>query len=364
MTRISQSTIEAVFNTMDIYDTVSEFVSLTKKGVNYTGCCPFHDEKTPSFSVSASKQIFKCFGCGKGGNAIQFLMEKNMSYPEAIKHLANKFNVSITYDESSKEKEEENEKLEQAEKVLIAAERKYIEFINSENGNDAKNYLINSRGYDRETIIDWRLGFAPKGNVIRKIASEKGIISACVDAGIINTKDGNTYDVQQGRIIFPIHNHLGKLVGFGGRILDENDAKTYAKYLNTKETILYNKSAVIYGLYKSAKAIKENGFAILVEGYTDVISFHKANADMTVATCGTALTDAHAKLLKRFTDHVIIARDGDTAGKRAIIRDIEVLLKYGFKVEVLPLTDGEDPDNLAKKYFITPKEETAADETN
>ena len=364
--RISEKTIENVFNSMDIYDTVSEFVTLQKKGTNYTGCCPFHDEKTPSFSVSPAKQIFKCFGCGKGGNAIHFLMEKNMTYPEAIIHLANKLNITIVYDDAGKDKENEYETIAQIERVLAAAERQFIKrILTAKNEIDAGTdqdkeaieayQYITKRGYSFTTINEWRIGYAAIGNILRKAANDSGTIQACIDAGILSVKDGNTYDVMQGRIVFPIHNHFGKLVGFGGRIVSAESK--FPKYMNTKETKLYNKSNVLFGLHLAQKKIKELGYAILVEGYTDVISFHTAGAQNTVATCGTALTDQHCKLLKRYTDHIILARDGDKAGTNAINKDTHLLLAHSFKVEVFPIVEGKDPDQVAKDFFIQEDEE-------
>jgi len=347
MKRISQQTIETVINSTEIFDVVKEYVVLKKNGANYTGRCPFHNEKSASFVVNTARQIYKCFGCGKGGGAINFLMDnQNMSYPEAIEHIANKQNISIIYDEISKSNIDDATQTEKLSKILASTERKYIEQYNI--SQVAQEYIQN-RGYNGHIVLEWRIGYAPANNFIRKIASELGIISDCVDAGILSQKDGNTYDVYQNRIIFPIYNHLGKLVGFGGRII-EKDSK-YAKYLNSRDSKLYNKSNVLYGLNKANFAIKEKGFAILVEGYTDVISFHYAGANNTVATCGTALTDSHCKLLKRYTDHIVIARDGDDAGINATDKDINILLSYGFKVEVMTIEKGIDPDDLAKQFF-------------
>lgn len=356
---ISELSIQEVLEAARIEEIIGEDVQLKNSGANLKGLSPFTAEKTPSFMVSPAKQIFKDFSSGKGGGVVTYLEErKGWSFPEAIKYLAEKYNVELRYEGKEQSKEQIS-----AEKRLLnslrAAARyyrdKYVEirgnmpdYLTKEH-HPAVLELEGNRLYSEETIIEWGLGYAPnEWRFLTEKVIPKGYYKECETLGLIKSKNGANFDVLRHRIIFPIHDHMGKLVGFGARALEGGQPK----YLNSKENPIYDKSRVLYGLHKAADAIREEGFAYLVEGYTDVISMHQAGLCNAVATCGTSLTVKHARVLQRYTNHVVICRDGDPAGMRAAARDLAHLVKIGFKSDICQLPLGEDPDTVARQKML------------
>jgi DNA primase len=339
---ITQYTIDKVLAAADIVEVVSEYVTLKRQGVNYKGCCPFHNEKTPSFVVSPVKQIYKCFGCGVAGGPLRFVMEQEkLSFPEAIRHLADKYNIEVEEDAVS-QSPETIELKEAITQVNAFAAKKFREAI-KDAPEDVKSYL--AQRLTEEDIIEWGIGWAPdQRRYLTEAIVNSGKFEAANKCGIIHSSQGSNYDAFRSRIMFPIEDRAGTVIAFGGRIWPA-DYKKAAKYINSPENPAYNKSYVLYGLQLAAKGIQDAGFAILVEGYMDVIAMHRNGDTNTVGTCGTALTLEQAKLLRRYTEHVIVMRDGDSAGLKAIEKDIPQLLMAGIRVDVAMLPPGLDPDD-------------------
>lgn len=340
---ILDSTIQNV-KAVNIVDVVSRYIDLSKKGATWTASCPFHDEKSASFTIKESAQFFKCFGCGEGGDSIAFVMKHlRLDFEGAIIEIAKNHSIKV------EKKEGKATPTKKINPTLYTVNKNVADIYNIYTEvQEASNYL-HSRGYGTDEITQWNLGYAPVGNKIHSFAQDNSFIVECDKLGLISSKDSKPYyDFFRERIIFPIINERGEVVGFGGRKL--NMENKFPKYINSKESEVFDKSKVIYGLYQSLKSIKEKGHAILVEGYTDVISLHKVGIDNAVATCGTALTPFHTQLLKRYTQKVIIMRDGDKAGFKATLRDIDLLLTAGIEVSVYSLMDGQDPDDFAKYY--------------
>ncbi|RUM59612.1 MAG: DNA primase [Persephonella sp.] len=341
---ISPETIEEVLKTANVYDVISDYLNLKKTGVNYSALCPFHTEKTPSFIVSPSKNIWKCFGCGKAGNSVKFLMEyKGLSYTEAIKELANKYGIPIKYVGNIEEDKEKT--------GLYAVIEKVKEFYidNLKKSKEARKYL-NERGVLSKTISTFLLGYSPKDiKELLKFAERENIkLEDLEKIGVITRSiDGSIKDRFRGRIIFPIRDHSGRLVAFGGRILPSEN-KNLPKYLNSPETKIYNKSKVLYGFYEAKDYLREKKTAIIVEGYFDLLSMYQIGFKNIVATLGTSLTLEHGKLLKKFIDKAILMFDNDKAGKEAVIRASKILLLYDIEVYYCPLAD-KDPDELARR---------------
>lgn len=338
-----------------IIDVISDFVELKRSGVNYTGCCPFHNEKTPSFVVNPNKNIYKCFGCGEGGSsAVTFLRElQGMSYPEALEYVARKGNVTVEYEVGdktafTKQMKEDNNRKKQLWAILNQVTEFYRSQIFGHYLEAFDKIEVAGRIYSKPTIDAFKLSFAPDGNIITK--SKKWSEEILKELGIIKTAENGTYDTFRKRSLFPILDNRGNVVGFGGRKLAEDSNKKNPKYLNSKESLAYDKSMVLYGLYQGMKAIRKAESANLVEGYTDVLSFYENGLQNTVATCGTALTEQQAKLLKRYTKIVNIVRDGDEAGYKAAKKDVELLIRCGLNTKVCILPKGEDPDSFIRKY--------------
>ena len=354
MAFIKESSIQKVFDQALVEEVIGKHLELKKAGSNYKALSPFTQENSPSFMVSPAKQIWKCFSTGKGGSsAVSFLREyKNLSYPEAIKELADQYNIQLEFEESKEQSEEERSFQERCDKALTAACNIYKKQLGMGGDLESKplNYLKVNRGYSEETIIEWEIGYAPDAwDTVKEPLITDGLFNEAKHLGLIRENEsGKRYDFFRSRIMFPIHNERGELKGFGGRILSK-EAKPKDKYFNSPESDIYNKSAILYGLHLAKQSIRKNGKAYLVEGYTDVISMHQAGIKNTVATCGTSLTDEHVKLLKRFTKHVVILRDGDVAGRNAANRDLMMLLKAGMRSEICILPKGEDPDSICKR---------------
>ena len=347
--RIPENTIDEIRNAANVLDIVSGYVQLRKRGKNYIGLCPFHQEKTPSFTVSEDKQIFHCFGCGVGGNVFKFLMEyKSISFVEAVQEVAESVGITIAYDKDSRSGEQSVQEAYFDINVLAA---KYFSnnLLNSEDGEFARNYFKN-RNIRVQTQKQFGLGYAKPEweNLLLYLQENKVDLEKALELGLIDKRDdGGYYDKFRGRIIFPIFSPNGRVIAFGGRILE--DAKV-AKYLNSPESIIYSKRRSLYGLFHSREEIRSSSKAILVEGYMDLISLFQHGIKNVVASSGTSLTEEQAQLLSRFTKNIIVLFDADEAGQKAALRSIEILLRQDFDVRVVLLPDNEDPDSYINKY--------------
>jgi len=349
---IDPLTISKIFDSIDIIDVVSDFVHLKRRGANYLGLCPFHNEKTPSFTVSPAKGIFKCFGCGKGGNAVNFIMEhEHLSYPEALKYLAKKYGIEIEERELS---EEEKKLSTEKDSLLIVSEYASNFFteqlFQTDEGVEIGLSYFRERGFNEKVIKDFKLGYSPeKRDALTQSALNKGYkLEFLEKTGLSIVKDNYQFDRFAGRVMFPIFGLSGQVIGFGGRTLKTD--KKIAKYLNSPESPIYNKSRVLYGLYHAKQEIIKKGLCYLVEGYTDVLSLHMSDIKNVVASSGTSLTEDQIRLLHRFTSDVTILYDGDPAGIKASIRGIDMLLEQGLNVRVLLFPEGEDPDSFSRKH--------------
>ncbi len=350
---IDRATISRIMDAADIVDVVSEFVTLRKAGVNYKGLCPFHNERTPSFVVSPSKQLCKCFSCGKGGNVVHFIMEhEQMTWPEALKWLARRYGIEVKERElTAEEKMAETER----ESLFILNEwaRDYFADVlrNHEDGRTVGMAYFRQRGFRDDTISKFQLGYSPASrDALARAALAKGFRrDYLVKTGLCyETEDGRLLDRYHGRVIFPVHTVSGKVVAFGGRVMNTNGK--VAKYVNSPESDIYHKSNELYGLYLAKHAIVRQERCFLVEGYTDVISMHQSGVENVVASSGTSLTEGQIRLIHRFTENITVLYDGDMAGIKASLRGIDMLLREGLNIKVLLLPDGDDPDSFARKH--------------
>lgn len=350
---IDRATIQRIMDAADIVDVVKEFVTLRKAGVNYKGLCPFHDEKTPSFVVSPAKQMCKCFSCGKGGNVVHFIMEhEQMTYPEALKWLARKYGIEVREKELT---EEERHAATERESMFVLNEwaRDYFTDIlfNNVDGIALGMAYFRKRGFRDDIIRKFQLGFSlEERDALAKTAIAKGFNPEyLVKTGLCyRTDDERLLDRYHGRVIFPVLTVSGKVVAFGGRIMTSD--KKISKYVNSPESEIYSKSHELYGLYQAKHAIVKQNRCFLVEGYTDVISMHQSGIENVVASSGTSLTEGQIKLLHRFTENITVLYDGDSAGIKASLRGIDMLLAEGLNIKVLLLPDGDDPDSFARKH--------------
>jgi len=348
---IDQVTIDHIFETADIVEVISEFVSLKKRGVNWIGLCPFHNEKTPSFTVSQAKGIFKCFGCGKGGNVVNFIMEhESLSYPESLKWLAQKYNIEINEKEETPEEKLKKDERESMMIVSSYAQKYFSDFLWKENEGRTVglSYFLQQRGLREDIIKKFNLGYCPEGkDKFTQTAQKQGYRMDYLEkTGLTIKKDDWIRDRFAGRVMFPIQGLAGRIIGFGGRILIKND-KT-AKYLNSPESEIYHKSHALYGIYHAKRAITKKDKCFLVEGYLDVLSMFQSGIENVVASSGTSLTADQIRLIKRFTNNITILYDGDAAGIKASLRGIDMILEEGLNVKVLLLPKGEDPDSFAQ----------------
>lgn len=352
---IDRATIQRVMDATDIVDVVKEFVTLRKAGANYKGLCPFHNERTPSFSVSPARQMCKCFSCGKGGNAVHFLMElEHMTYPEAIKWLGKKYGIEV------KEKEyTDEEKLAQNERESMFALNEWADnyfqqlLHNNVDGVAQGMAYFRARGFRDDIIHKFHLGYSlEQRDAFAKAALAHGFSKEyLLKTGLCyETDKGLILDRYHGRVIFPVHTVSGRIVAFGGRVLNKDKAKNVGKYVNSPESTIYSKSKELYGIYQAKQAIVKQNRCFLVEGYTDVISMHQSGIENVVASSGTSLTEGQIRLLHRFTDNITVLYDGDSAGIKASLRGIDMLLAEGLNIKVLLLPDGDDPDSFAKKH--------------
>jgi DNA primase len=348
---ISQQTIQQILSRIDITEIVGGFVKLKKRGANYLGLCPFHNEKTPSFTVSPAKEIYKCFGCGRSGNAISFLMEhEKYSYVEALRWLANKYNVEIEETESSPELKLQQQAAESLH-ILNGFAQKYFsdKLFNAEEGQDIGLSYLKERGFHEDIIVKFQLGYCLEAydDFAKSALAAQYNLEYLQKSGLVVVRDGRTIDNYRGRIIFPVHNQTGKVVGFGARIIKNNDRAP--KYINTPENEIYVKSKILYGSYFARHAIDKHDECLLVEGYTDVISLHQAGIENVVASGGTSLTQDQLRLVKKYTNNLTIIYDGDAAGVKAAQRGMDMALEEGLNVQLVLIPDNDDPDSYVNK---------------
>ena len=350
---IDRITIDKIRSAANIYDIVKEFVTLKKAGANYKGLCPFHDEKTPSFIVSPSKQLFKCFSCGEGGDAVGFIMKhEQMTYPEALKWIAKRYGIEVREKEETEEEKKESSERE----AMFAANQWARDYFTDTLYNNVEGVAIGmayfrARGFRDDIIKKFQLGFClPERDAMAQAALKRGYAEEyLVKTGLcVKTEDGKLLDRYHGRVIFPVHTISGRVVAFGGRVLNTEKQKNVGKYVNSPESSIYNKSHELYGLYLAKHAITKHDRCFLVEGYTDVISMHQAGIENVVSSSGTSLTVGQIRLLRRFTHNITLLYDGDAAGIKASLRGIDLLLAEGMNIKVVLLPEGEDPDSFAR----------------
>ena len=351
---IPQETVNRILDAAQIVDVVGDFVTLKKRGANHIACCPFHNEKTPSFSVSASKGIYKCFGCGKSGTAVGFVMEhENMSYTEALKYLAKKYNIEVVEKEETAEEIAKRQRSESLYLVSEYAGKFFQESMQTPDGQAIAYQYFKSRGLEDETIMKYGLGWSP---VTRKALSEAARAAGYKEEFLVETglsikyDDGRLVDRFYDRVMFPIHSVSGRIIAFGGRTLRTD--KSVAKYVNSPETEIYVKSRSLYGIYFAKNEIARQDKCILVEGYLDVLSMHQLGITNVVASSGTSLTVEQIRLIRKFTNNVTIIYDGDGAGIKAALRGIGLVLKEGLNVKIVLLQDGMDPDDFARRHTL------------
>lgn len=348
---ITQQTIQQITNRIDIVEIIGEFVKLKKRGVNYLGNCPFHNEKSPSFTVSPTKEIYKCFGCGKSGNAIGFVMEhEKYSYVEALKWIAARYNIEIEETETSPEVKQQQQ-IAESLFILNAFAQKHFSatLTETEEGKSAALSYLRHRGFRDEIIKKFQLGYnlETKDDLATALLKNQFNIDYAQKAGLVMMRNDMVIDNYRGRIIFPIHNQSGKIIGFGARVIKSNDKAP--KYINTPENEIYVKSKILYGTYFARQAINKYDECLLVEGYTDVISLHQAGIENVVASGGTSLTTEQLRLIRKHTTHLTIVYDGDTAGVKAALRGLDMALEEGLNVKLVLIPDNEDPDSYIKK---------------
>ncbi|UTA69289.1 DNA primase [Emticicia sp. 21SJ11W-3] len=350
--RIDQDTVQQIIQAADIVEVVGDYVSLKKRGANMIACCPFHNEKTPSFSVSPSKGIYKCFGCGKAGDSVRFVMDiEGIGYPEALRHLAKKYGIEVAEQEyTSEEQQVQNEK----ESLFIAldfANKFYQDQLwQTPEGESIGLSYFKERGFNHQTIRKFDLGYSSDGrDVFTKHALKNGFTLDILEkAGLTILKEGREpIDRFRGRVIFPIHNVAGKPIAFGARILKKDP--NAPKYLNSPETAVYHKSNIVYGIAQAKNPIRQEENCYLVEGYTDVVSLNQAGIENVVASSGTSLTKEQIQLIRRFTENITVLYDGDAAGIKASLRGIDIILEEGLNVKAVVFPDGDDPDSFVQK---------------
>ena len=352
---IDRATIDRIYAAADIVDVIGDYVTLKRRGVNYMACCPFHNEKTPSFVVSPAKGVFKCFGCGKSGNAVTFVMQhENITYPEALKSVAKKYGIEVQEKELTPEEQQRNDNRESMFALNGWAADYFANYLHheAEGMSVGMSYFRQQRGFSDATIKKFALGYCPsKGDRMSKDALAAGYREEFLTSTGLSLKrdsDGSLFDRFYDRVIFPVHNISGRIVAFGGRTLRTD--KKVAKYQNSPESEIYSKKNELYGLYFAKKAIQQQDFAILVEGYTDVISMHQSGVENVVSSSGTSLTTEQIRLLNRFTRNITVIYDGDSAGIHASLRGIDMILAEGMNVRVVSLPAPEDPDSFARSH--------------
>ena len=347
---IAPQTIQQITSRIDIIDVVGEFVKLKKRGANYLGLCPFHGEKTPSFTVSPSKEIYKCFGCGRSGNTITFLMEhEKYSYVEALRWLAHRYNVEIEETQMSDEVKQLQQAAETLHIINSFAQKFFSSQLETEEGKDVALSYLKERGFNNDIIQKFQLGYNPQARNSFANAALQNQFNAelLVKSGLVVSRNEELVDNYRGRIIFPVHNNTGKIIGFGARVIGKSDKAP--KYINTPENEIYIKSKILYGLYFARQVIDKNDECLLVEGYTDVISLHQAGVENVVASGGTSLTNDQLRLVKKYTNNLTIIYDGDAAGVKAALRGLDMALEESLNVKLVLIPDNEDPDSYVRK---------------
>jgi len=348
---ISQETIQQIISRIDIIEIISSFIRLKKRGVNYIGLCPFHNEKSPSFTVSPSKEIYKCFGCGRSGNTISFLMEhEKYSYVEALKWLAAKYNVEIEETATTPEVKEQQQVSDSLYIINNFAKHFFTDILfNKEEGINVGLSYLKERGFREEVIRKFDLGYNPEAkDTLAKAATAAQFNPELLQkTGLVVARENGLQDNYRGRIIFPVHNHTGKISGFGARLIRKNDKAP--KYINTPENEIYIKSKILYGSHFARQAIDKADECLLVEGYTDVIALHQAGIENVVASGGTSLTPDQLRLIKKYTHNLTILYDGDSAGIKAALRGLDLALEEGLNVKLVLLPNQEDPDSYINK---------------
>ncbi|HMT73781.1 MAG TPA: DNA primase [Chitinophagaceae bacterium] len=348
---ISQNTIQQILGRLDIIDVIGGFVKLKRRGSNYLGLCPFHNEKTPSFTVSPAKELYKCFGCGRSGNAISFIMEhEKYSYVDTLKWLASRYGIEI----------EETFQSDEQRQTQLAADSLFIinqfakdffvkQLFETEEGRDTGLSYFKERGFREEIINRFQLGYSPeqRDSFTKEAVAKQYNSELLLKTGLVVNRNDQLMDNYRGRVIFPVHNHSGKVVGFGARILKSNDKAP--KYINTPENEIYVKSKILYGSYFARQAIDKADECLLVEGYTDVLSLHQAGIENVVASGGTSLTPDQLRLIKKYTNNLTIIYDGDSAGVKAALRGLDLALEEGLNVKLVLIPDNEDPDSYVNK---------------
>lgn len=352
--RIDPETIERIKQAASVADVIGDYVTVKKKGANYWACCPFHGEKTPSFSISPSKGIYKCFGCGKAGDSVRFIMEiEGLGYGEALRHLAKKYGIEIQEKELTDDQVQKQNERESLFIVLDWAKDFFKKQLNeSDEGRSIAKPYFKERGFSEATMDAFELGYSPEAwDLLYKTALKHGFTEEIIQkAGLVTQKndEGKQFDRFRNRVIFPIQNVSGKTIAFGARIL-KSDQKNQAKYLNSPETEVYHKSNILYGIFQAKNAIRTEDMCYLVEGYTDVISLHQAGVKNVVASSGTSLTVEQIKLIGRFTKHITVLYDGDAAGIKAALRGLDLILEEGLQVNLVVFPEGHDPDSFVRK---------------
>src|SRR5690242_14880831 len=347
---ISQQTIQQILSRIDIIEIVGGFVKLKKRGANYLGLCPFHNEKTPSFTVSPVKEIYKCFGCGKSGNTISFLMEhEKYSYVEALRWLANRYNVEIEETQVSDEVKQQQQAAESLHIINGFAQKFFTGQLETEEGKDVALTYLHERGFNKETIEKFQLGYnlQARNSFAQAALKNQFNTELLIKSGLVVSRNDELVDNYRGRIIFPVHNNTGKIIGFGARVIGKADKAP--KYINTPENEIYVKSKILYGLYFARQAIDKNDECLLVEGYTDVISLHQAGIENVVASGGTSLTTDQLRLIKKYTINLAVIYDGDAAGVKAALRGLDMALEESLNVKLVLIPDNEDPDSYVRK---------------
>lgn len=360
--RLDKETIDQIQQAIDVVEVIGDFVTLKRKGHYYSGCCPFHTEKTPSFTVTPSKGIYKCFGCGKGGDAIQFIMEhEGSSYVEAMVYMAKKYHIDIREEELSEEQNVEQSEKDSMLVVTNYASQYYVDQLwNSDDGKSIGLSYFKERGFRDETIKKFELGYSQdQWDGFTQHAIEKGYKTEFLTKTGLSIERDNANDSKEkkffdrfrGRVMFPIHNVAGRVIAFGARILKID--KNQAKYLNSTESVVYHKSKVLYGLFQAKQAIRKEEECLLVEGYTDVVSLHQSGVEHVVASSGTSLTEDQIKLIKRYTPNITVLYDGDSAGIKAALRGVDLILQQDMNVNIVVFPEGEDPDSYVQKIGPT-----------
>ena len=353
--RIDPETVERIKQAAAVADVIGDYVTVKKKGANYWACCPFHGEKTPSFSISPSKGIYKCFGCGKAGDSVRFVMDiEGLGYGEALRHLAKKYGIDIQEEEMTDDqilRQNERESLF----IMLDYAKEFFkkQLYDTEEGKSIALPYFKERGFSDSTLQAFDLGYSPEAwDALLKSSLKQGFSQEIIEkAGLVTQKneEGKVYDRFRNRVIFPIHNVSGKIIAFGARIL-RNDAKSsQAKYLNSPETEVYHKSSSLYGIHQAKNELRRLDVCYLVEGYTDVISLHQAGIKNVVASSGTSLTIEQIKLIGRFTQHITVLYDGDSAGIKAALRGMDLILEEGLQVNLVVFPEGQDPDSYVRK---------------